>query len=537
MVIAIVEPLATIPQAIYSVGFCSKFNDRSRINAVEEFLYKKAKSTESLSFENKEKDYSKSTGQQISEAMDKTAQAIERIKNGEEIIYKQPAAIERVKQDERYQVEINDKGHAVVKNVKDNNGNWVKQDNPIVTKEINQPKQANKTVNTENDDLLTAIAKLGGLSREESVKKFGIDPAQTNIRKAGLLPVFRKDAGLSFDDMAKTLHGYGYPVSDNGQYSPNALYEALDDALRGREIGTSEYHKKQMEQKYAERMREEAEFYDAISKAGSSTWEEADNIEAVADSMVTEITNNNSTISKDLMASTLKEVENVSDSTSSRQDNDTTAKTQSIENGNAEAASSGERGQQESQRDSVKTTQSQGLQGSQILLTYDDLAHEQRRKNFIATIQQLLKWKTVPIINENDVVATDEIKFGDNDALSALVAQAIGADRLVILTDVAGLYDRDPRVHPNAKMIAVVPRITNTQLKQPKESHTRQSNRPSSQSVGTGGMYSKLLAAQRASEAGIETWLVKGDRQHILPSLCQAQRRDMKLGTCIEGRT
>jgi glutamate 5-kinase len=181
--------------------------------------------------------------------------------------------------------------------------------------------------------------------------------------------------------------------------------------------------------------------------------------------------------------------------------------------------------------------QSQGLQGSQILLTYDDLAHEQRRKNFIATIQQLLKWKTVPIINENDVVATDEIKFGDNDALSALVAQAIGADRLVILTDVAGLYDRDPRVHSNAKMIAVVPRITDTQLKQPKESHTRQSNRPSSQSVGTGGMYSKLLAAQRASEAGIETWLVKGDRQHILPSLCQAQRRDMKLGTCIEGRT
>ena len=210
--------------------------------------------------------------------------------------------------------------------------------------------------------MLTAIAKLGGLSREESVKKFGIDPAQTNIRKAGLLPVFRKDAWLSFDDMAKTLHGYGYPVSDNGQYSPNALYEALDDALRGREIGTSEYHEKQMEQKYAERMREEAEFYDAISKAGSSTWEEADNIEAVADAMVTETINNNSTISKDLMASTLKEVENVSDSTSSRQDNDTTAKTQSIENSNAEVASSRERGQQESQRDSVKTTQSQGLQ-------------------------------------------------------------------------------------------------------------------------------------------------------------------------------
>ena len=93
-----------------------------------------------------------------------------------------------------------------------------------------------------------------------------------------------------------------------------------------------------------------------------------------------------------------------------------------------------------------------GLMGAQVLLTASDLRDNSRRNNFKKTIEQTLKWKVVPILNENDAISTDEIKFGDNDSLSARVAGVISADRLVILTDVDGLYDRDPKKFKNAKM-------------------------------------------------------------------------------------
>jgi glutamate 5-kinase len=168
--------------------------------------------------------------------------------------------------------------------------------------------------------------------------------------------------------------------------------------------------------------------------------------------------------------------------------------------------------------------QTSGLLGAQILLTYDDLASSGRRKNFQNTVETLLKWKVMPILNENDAVATEEIKFGDNDSLSAKVANVVDADRLLILTDVNGLYDSDPRKNPRASLVERVRQISASQLKQVAQS-------PGS-SRGTGGMYSKLKAAQEASKNGIETWLVKGDRPHVLIEVAEND----PIGTIIEAR-
>jgi glutamate 5-kinase len=165
--------------------------------------------------------------------------------------------------------------------------------------------------------------------------------------------------------------------------------------------------------------------------------------------------------------------------------------------------------------------QATGLMGSQVLLTADDLRNPKRRKNFQNTINQLIKWKAVPILNENDAVVTDEIKFGDNDTLSAMVAQATKADKLIILTDVDGLYDRDPRANKKAKLIREVDEITSSLLKAVGKSPTSK--------FGTGGMLSKLRAAQEAAKAGIETVLIRGD----LPSVLLTVARQKFVGTVI----
>jgi glutamate 5-kinase len=168
--------------------------------------------------------------------------------------------------------------------------------------------------------------------------------------------------------------------------------------------------------------------------------------------------------------------------------------------------------------------QTSGLLGAQILLTYDDLVNAGRRSNFQNTLETLLKWGVTPILNENDAVATEEIKFGDNDSLSAKVAKVSGADRLLILTDVNGLYDSDPRKNPKARLIERLHRVNEATLKQVATS-------PGS-SRGTGGMYSKLKAAHEASKAGIETWLVKGDRPEVLVEVAS----NAPIGTVIESK-
>lgn len=169
--------------------------------------------------------------------------------------------------------------------------------------------------------------------------------------------------------------------------------------------------------------------------------------------------------------------------------------------------------------------QASGLLGAQILLTYDDLAHSDRRKNFQNTVKKLIEWDVVPILNENDAVATEEIRFGDNDSLSAKVAHYAGADRLVILTDVDGLYDKDPRANPGAKLVPSIQGVSPALLKQVGKA-------PGS-TRGTGGMYSKLKAAGEAARNGVDTYLVRGDVPSVLLDLAQGKR----VGTHVSARS
>jgi glutamate 5-kinase len=147
--------------------------------------------------------------------------------------------------------------------------------------------------------------------------------------------------------------------------------------------------------------------------------------------------------------------------------------------------------------------QATNLLGSQVLLTAGDMKDRVRRKNLQNTLNELLHMKVIPILNENDAVATEEIKFGDNDSLASQVAAMMKAERLVLLTDVDGLFDGDPKTNPKASLIQYRRRLTSAELQMaPKKSKSEQ---------GTGGMHSKLLAADRANRDGIITHLVRGD--------------------------
>lgn len=168
--------------------------------------------------------------------------------------------------------------------------------------------------------------------------------------------------------------------------------------------------------------------------------------------------------------------------------------------------------------------QAVGCLGAQVLLTYDDVRHPVRCKNLKNTLSQLLKWGAVPVLNENDAVSTEEIQFGDNDSLSAKVAGLMGADRLVILTDVAGLFDKDPRKNPGARLIHELPAVTAPTL--------RTAGGGAGTGRGTGGMLTKLMAAREAAAKGIETWLVKGDRPDVLLEV----RERRAVGTVIGGK-
>lgn len=132
---------------------------------------------------------------------------------------------------------------------------------------------------------------------------------------------------------------------------------------------------------------------------------------------------------------------------------------------------------------------------AQVLLTFDVITSDERRKNARNTLNELLKLGIIPVVNENDTVATEEIEFGDNDTLSAIVATLIDADLLILLTDIDGLYTDDPRRNPDAKRLSVVTKIDNKLIGMAKGSGS---------SVGTGGMSTKIAAARIATDTNTD---------------------------------
>ena len=165
-----------------------------------------------------------------------------------------------------------------------------------------------------------------------------------------------------------------------------------------------------------------------------------------------------------------------------------------------------------------------GLGSAQVLLTHADLADRERYLNARSTLLTLLQHKVLPVINENDTVVNDEIKFGDNDTLGALVANLVEADALVILTDQKGLYTADPRKNPAAEFV-----------------HEARAGDPALEamaggvgsSIGSGGMITKILAAKRAAGSGASTVIAWGREPDALIRLCKGE----PIGTLLVAQT
>ena len=160
---------------------------------------------------------------------------------------------------------------------------------------------------------------------------------------------------------------------------------------------------------------------------------------------------------------------------------------------------------------------------AQILLTGEDMRDETRHQNFANTMLRLLEWGVIPVINENDTVATDEISVGDNDTLSALVAVSVKADLLIVLSDINGLYTADPRKHVNARLIDEVRELTEELFA---------AAGGSGSSLGTGGMATKLAAARLCMEAGVDMMILNGARPAVLYDVMDGAR----VGTRFIGR-
>jgi glutamate 5-kinase len=164
-----------------------------------------------------------------------------------------------------------------------------------------------------------------------------------------------------------------------------------------------------------------------------------------------------------------------------------------------------------------------GLRTAQVLLTNADMADRQRYLNARSTLRTLLGLGVIPVINENDTVATDEIKLGDNDTLAALVTNLIEADVLVILTDQAGLFDADPRKHRQAKLLeqadAADPGL--------------ETIAGGAGALGRGGMLTKVLAARRAARSGAHTVIASGVEADVLVRLARGER----IGTLLTAKT
>jgi glutamate 5-kinase len=154
--------------------------------------------------------------------------------------------------------------------------------------------------------------------------------------------------------------------------------------------------------------------------------------------------------------------------------------------------------------------QQHNLHAAQILLTHDDLSNRQRYLNARSTLLTLLQFGVIPVINENDTVATDEIRFGDNDTLGALVTNLVEADLLILLTDQIGLFDADPGINPQAKLI--------------EEAHVSDSVLDevaggSRSGLGRGGMFTKVRAARLAARSGASTVIASGHLENVISTV------------------
>ena len=144
---------------------------------------------------------------------------------------------------------------------------------------------------------------------------------------------------------------------------------------------------------------------------------------------------------------------------------------------------------------------------AQVLMTKYTVDDETSKRNAINTFAELLKFDVIPVVNENDTVATDEIDFGDNDSLSAIVASLTGADLLVLLSDIDGLYTDNPKENPDAKLISEVTELSDSVMSMGKGAGS---------DVGTGGMAAKLKAAGIAAAAGIDMVIINGENVNTL---------------------
>ncbi len=181
------------------------------------------------------------------------------------------------------------------------------------------------------------------------------------------------------------------------------------------------------------------------------------------------------------------------------------------------AASVGQMGLIQSFEDNF---QKHGLHSAQVLLTHDDLSNRQRYLNARSTLLTLLDFGVVPVVNENDAVATDEIRFGDNDTLAALVANLVEAELLIILTDQQGLMDSDPGVNPEAKLISSA---------SANDSLLDEVAGGSISGLGRGGMFTKVRAARLAARSGAATVIVSGVLEGVIDKVISGD----ELGTYL----
>ncbi len=147
---------------------------------------------------------------------------------------------------------------------------------------------------------------------------------------------------------------------------------------------------------------------------------------------------------------------------------------------------------------------------AQVLLTFDAITDEERRRNAENTLNELLQQDVIPVVNENDTVATEEIEFGDNDTLSAIVANLINADLLILLTDIDGFYTDDPHKNPDAVKLSIVTEITEDLKNMAKGAVT---------SYGTGGMSTKIAAARIAVDSGADMAILDASNLNLINCL------------------